>query len=139
MIQLEPSLLQITIDEALAEEDCTGVTMVDSGETLVGQVIDEDKLDGNTLDENILVEPETLDEGSEILDEDPNATDEGLEVCDTLNDGPEITSDVVDEPEVILMDGAGVEDPKGVVSLVKLTGIELVESDALDRAIELLA
>lgn len=37
MIQLEPSLLQITIDEPLAEEEgCTGVTMVDSGETLVG-------------------------------------------------------------------------------------------------------
>lgn len=37
------------------------------------------------------------------------------------------------------MDGAGVEDPKDVESLVKLTGIELVGSDALDRAIELLA
>jgi hypothetical protein len=34
---LEPSLLQMTIEEALAEEEgCTGVAMADSGKTLVG-------------------------------------------------------------------------------------------------------
>lgn len=76
-----------------------------------------------------------LEDGTEVTSEE---TDESAELDDGTEESPEetVTSDVADESDVILEDGADAEAEE--LSLVKLTGTELV-TDELDKAIELLA